>query len=343
MTATTGANGEYSFTLIPPESYSVTIASYEFEQGGTLYNWVASPPKVGDPATDSDGDAAGVTMLPGETNKTLDFGFHIPSNYTITKQLNAPNPIRRQETISFTIRITNTGATTIQVLPLTDVYSTTYLLYGAKFQYSHPPSDDTNNDGQIDWSDLTVSFGQDLAPSASFSVIATFTAKADTTLLPDSATINTAIVHDALADMDGDGPLTAQVALSDTEAIADVQIVQPTGIDVAELSAAAQENGIRLSWETASEANILGFNILRAMESASSEWAAINPALIFANRSGSNEGGSYTILDADVRPGRTYMYRLEVVGLNGKPELYGSVQVALPPGRRLYTPLILRR
>ena len=253
---------------------------------------------------------------------------------TITKRLNTVEPVRVDEPLSFTIRITNTGDITIAILPLTDVYSTTYLTYGYTdttvfpnvSSWADPDSDDNNHDGEIDWGDLTVSFGQDLAPSASFTVIVTFTAKVDTHnvgLLNDE-TENTAIVDSALADPDGAGPLPPDKPVPPVQDSDYVKIIFPTGVVLARFEAAAQPDGVVVAWETASELDILGFNLLRS--DAGGGFAAVNDAFIFAEYAGADFGASYGYLDAALPPG-IYAYTLEVVKLDGSVERYGLAEV----------------
>ncbi len=117
-------------------------------------------------------------------NVTADFGYRwLDSSYTITKVLNTENPSRVKHPIDFTITITNTGEGWISVLPLMDVYDPTYL----SFRDAFPQPDDKNDDGQLNWTDLTNQVG-DIAPGASAEVEVQFVAVGDTTQLPGSAT-----------------------------------------------------------------------------------------------------------------------------------------------------------
>jgi hypothetical protein len=255
---------------------------------------------------------------------------------TITKRLNTVEPVRVDDPLSFTIRITNTGDIVIAILPLTDVYSTTYLTYGYTdttvfphvSSWADPDSDDHNDDGQIDWSDLTVSFGQDLAPGASFTVIVTFTAKADThnVGLPNDETENTAIVDSAWADPDGPGPLPPDKPVPPVQDSDYVKIIFPTGVVLAGFEAAAQPDGVQVTWATASELDILGFNLLRS--DAGGGFVAVNDAFIFAEYAGADFGASYGYLDAALPPG-IYAYTLEVVKLDGSVERYGLAEVVV--------------
>ncbi|MBC8449193.1 MAG: peptidase S8, partial [Chloroflexi bacterium] len=219
----------------------------------------------------------------------------ISSSYTLTKRLHTAEPVRVSDPLGFTIRITNTGDSWIGVLPLRDVYSTTYLSYVSAI----PPSNDNVDDGVVDWSDLTASLGQDLAPGASVTVVVNFKAKTDTTGLPDDRTVNTAIVHDALADLDGIGPLGAEQALPAQQDSDSVKITFPTGLMLASLAGVAQPGGVLLTWETASELDLLGFRLLRrpstslGHDEAGGEFEVVNEALIFAQVAGANLGATY--------------------------------------------------
>jgi hypothetical protein len=223
--------------------------------------------------------------------------------------------------VSFTVRITNVGDTWIRVLPMRDVYSTTYLTYGytdtlGVATFAEPDSDDHHNDGMIDWSDLTVTEG-DLAPGASLTVVITFTAREDPTLLPpDGKTENTAVVHEAWADPDGDGPQGPVIPLPEKEDSDRVRIETPTaveGVVLASLRAEGLPEGVRISWETADESGILGFNVLR--QAGEGETVQVNEGFIFA--AGAGGGATYEVLDEGVVSGATYEYLLEVQLLDG--------------------------
>ncbi|MBZ0271736.1 hypothetical protein K8I61_06845 [bacterium] len=77
--------------------------------------------------------------------------------------------------VTFRVTIRNAGARAIDIMPLTDTYDTTQLRYVS----SSPASNDNIDDGRINWSDLTASFGNNLAPGASFQVDVTFVADPD--------------------------------------------------------------------------------------------------------------------------------------------------------------------
>jgi len=264
---------------------------------------------------------------------------YVVSDYEISKTLNGPDAVGVGHAVSFTIRITNTGDTTITVLPLRDVYSSTYLTYGytdTVTTWADPDSEDHNDDGEINWSDLTLTQG-DLAPSASFTVIVTFTAKVDTTGLPDDKTENTAIVEGAKADPDGGGPLPEE-ELPQKQDSARVQIVVPTGVVLGSLNGVAQPDGVLVSWETANEVRILGFNVLR--RGVGGELEQVDKEFIFAEYAGADQGSDYACLDKGVVSGRMYDYVLEAVMSDGRVEQYDVPAVAARWWLRL--PLIVR-
>jgi hypothetical protein len=78
------------------------------------------------------------------------------------------------ETVSFDAVVTNTGGSTIIYLPLTDHFDNTCLTYTAKS--AQPPENFYSNSmGLIQWVDLTVSNGMDLAQGQSFTTTIHFT------------------------------------------------------------------------------------------------------------------------------------------------------------------------
>ena len=326
---TTDANGLYSFTNLLAGVYTIEIVGSEFLPGDTLHGWNASPKQVGPPATDSDGDAilhrATVNLAAGEINNTLDFGFDIPIGYRLTKVLNTKDPVAPGTPISFTISIENNSPGWITTLPLSDIFQPSYLDY----RVASPAPDAVGPTGLLTWSDLTTSFGIDLAPGATFTVIVEFVALKDTTTLPNSSTLNTAEVKDAIGDPDGlspNGPLPPVDALPQQESRARVRIFRPTGVTVAGFSVRVVGLDTLLAWETASEAAITGFNVLRRANGGDER--AANGELIFAEHAGQGRGASYAYRDRGVAPG-VYTYVLEVVGLDGRRQWLEPVAVTV--------------
>jgi len=102
---------------------------------------------------------------------------------------------------------------------------------------------------------------------------------------------------------------------------------QITPVVLLYLSAESAENGIQVSWETATEVNNFGFNIYRA-EQVDGERIKLNPELIMsALGPGGQEGAKYQFLDETAQVGVTYYYWLEDVPLESgvTPGLYGPI------------------
>ena len=103
--------------------------------------------------------------------------------------------------------------------------------------------------------------------------------------------------------------------------------------DMAGFAAAPDANGVMVSWQTASELQMVGFNVLRSSldstrKGGSAEWVTVNEALIFAEFSGAANGAVYTFVDAGVEAG-FYSYVLEIVRPDGSAERYGLAQVTV--------------
>jgi uncharacterized repeat protein (TIGR01451 family) len=85
--------------------------------------------------------------------------------------------------IVFTIRITNTGATALSVVPLQDVYDPAYLTF-----VKANPAPNSVTEGNLQWFNLVGN--NTLAPGSVLSVDVTFITKAATDNLPNNQTIN---------------------------------------------------------------------------------------------------------------------------------------------------------
>jgi hypothetical protein len=110
-TTTTDSTGFYLFDNLSPGTYTVKIADSNFDSGGVLDGWYASPPnRGGNDELDSDGDEttheAVVTLAPRENNLTIDFGFF----YTcISLEKTGPDSVNVGEKIVYHFRLVNCG------------------------------------------------------------------------------------------------------------------------------------------------------------------------------------------------------------------------------------------
>jgi hypothetical protein len=329
-TTTTDGSGLYTFDQLTSGTYQVVIPANELAAGGGLAGFAPTSAFAGspyDPAKDSNGTAGSggtiqaLVFLPAKTaDLTIDFGFTKPSGYRIEKLLVTANPVRPGDLVHFHITVYNTGQTWLTKVPLVDTYNTTYLTYGypqpSPTLWSLPASNDNLNDGTINWNNVAPAGG--IAPGSNTVVDVYFTALADTTALTSTngETLNFATVQGVFGDPDGpNGPTpSADLGLPPQEANDGVMIIAPTGVELTGLGAAVQDGGVLLTWETVSEHNILGFNLLRI--SNGGEPVAANADLIFAEQAGATLGAQYHFIDSGAASG-TYTYVLEVLQLDG--------------------------
>ena len=324
-TTTTGASGDYSFVHLPTGAYTVTVSDQQNVLAG--YAPTTYPADQTGDNTNKNQPYA-VTLPAGGYNLTADFGYAQLSGqstaaYQIIKRLNTPAPVRINREVSFTLWITNTSDTAwITYLPLRDVYSTTYLSY----LRAVPASLDNVDDGQINWQNLAATLGPIPPNGGTVQVVVWFKTLRDTSGLPESKTPNTVTAYNAWADADGpSGPLASVIALPDKSSTAPVGVYIPTGVGVSGFSATPAPDGIAVAWETASEQNIAGFNVLR--KAGAGEFVVANSELLFAQNAGSNQGAAYSFTDTQPGAGRL-TYALQVVRLDGSVESVGQVEVA---------------
>jgi hypothetical protein len=335
--ATTDGSGVYSFTGLIAGLYSVTVSSGDFASGGVLYQWTASPQDVGSDATDSDGDPvnhrAQATLTGGQMVTTTDFGFAVASGYSVQHTLLTPTPARPGEFVRLRTVIRNTGASWLATVSLRETYQPVYL----RFQAAQPSANDSVDDGQLDWSDLTNTFVTDLAPGASFVVTTTYLALADTGGAPGSATTINTLIHSVTADPDGPTrPLTALQSLGNQTAGSQVQVFSPTAVGIWGQVYAAEDGCMMLVWRTTSEATLIGFELYR--EIAGYAPTPLTSQLIPAKHSGSAAGDLYSYCDDALVESERARYLVRVFYGDGRTEW-----VTLTPtsgSQRLYLPLI---
>jgi uncharacterized repeat protein (TIGR01451 family) len=318
---TTSAAGDYLFSPLAAGTYTVTIAPAEFQTGGTLHNWAATYP-VGLVHT--------FTITQSQVITTADFGLNIASSYTVTKQLITPDPVRPGEAISFTLRVTNTGATWLAALPMQDAYNNAFLSYGFGGNFAQLDSDDHNNDGVLNWTDaLSVTAGGPglLAPAASTVITVWFTARADTQTEGLLGTANNVTVTVPSFDPDGAGPLPAGATQPSQGATAHVRVLNPTGLTVVNFGATAEKGKVTLTWQTANEAQLLGFNILRRVSNGPLQ--PVNGEIIPAEHAGANQGDRYTFSDQPAAG--AYAYLLELIHLDGSRTRTNPIAVRVGP------------
>ena len=102
----------------------------------------------------------------------------------------------------------------------------------------------------------------------------------------------------------------------------------PTAIELASFTAEPDGDAVRLTWETASELDNVGFNLYRA-DDLEGPWTQLNATLIPSQSPGSVFGATYTWLDETVVPNQKYFYRLEDVDTGGTASLSEIVSASL--------------
>ncbi len=158
--------------------------------------------------------------------------------------------------------------------------------------------------------------------------------------------MNAVTVANAVADPDGpSGPLPALAPLPTAQSSDGVAIYNPTGVTIEWFDAVVESGGVLVNWRTASETEIVGFNVLR-QTAAATEFVKVNPQLLVAEHAGQNLGAAYALRDTGLLPG-AYTYRLEAVKLDGRAEPIKTATVVLPSaqpghGYHLWLPLISR-
>ena len=113
----------------------------------------------------------------------------------------------------------------------------------------------------------------------------------------------------------------------------------PTAVTLAGFEASIPVEGILLTWETALEIDVLGFNLYRA-ESEEGERLQINSELIPAQAMGGIGGAAYTFHDPSAQPGTLYFYWLEIVQIEGN-EWAGPIE-AQAAAHQVFLPSINR-
>ena len=101
----------------------------------------------------------------------------------------------------------------------------------------------------------------------------------------------------------------------------------PTAVTVSSFGAGATASGARVTWRTAAETGLVGFNVWRRAGSKG-RYVKLNAWLIAAT-GGIAGGHRYSFRDARVRPGRTYYYRLETVATGGARRWVGPAKVTI--------------
>ena len=99
----------------------------------------------------------------------------------------------------------------------------------------------------------------------------------------------------------------------------------PTPVALADFTARSGKAGTTLRWTTASETEILGFNVWRYR---GAKGVKVNRTLVRAKRSGEPAGAAYSFVDRVPIAKRGLTYRLQLVDLKGKRIWYAAFAIA---------------
>ncbi|MFN2467533.1 MAG: hypothetical protein ABR521_05300 [Gaiellaceae bacterium] len=92
----------------------------------------------------------------------------------------------------------------------------------------------------------------------------------------------------------------------------------PTAVELTSFRARSEQGRVAVTWRTASQAGVLGFNLWRS-------GTKVNRALVPAR--GGLSGASYRFVDRRVQPGKAYTYRLQLVHRDGARSWHGAATV----------------
>lgn len=128
---------------------------------------------------------------------------------------------------------------------------------------------------------------------------------------------------------------------TDTTLFGTQTLPTPSDVDLISFNATRESAGVKLTWETAAERQIAGFNVLRSATGDLADAAVLNEGLIFGEGD-SVSGTSYSFVDSAPVAGGSYW--LQVVNADGTTEEYGPVRPAAETAstNRVFIPLVRR-
>ncbi|HMQ55973.1 MAG TPA: hypothetical protein PKD98_28090, partial [Anaerolineae bacterium] len=230
----------------------------------------------------------------------------------LDKSLVAPGAVNG--VVTFTIRITNTGPSVLDELPLFDTFNGPVEYIGGT-----PAADVIDNANRtLTWRDLTGSFGRNLAPGETFELVTVFQ------VLEDAVRFS---MQNVARVPGGAGGANDVLDNPTTEVSDSVQLDNvPTAIELKAFTAERQGSDILVTWETAVEINTYAFQLRRSLSGDLAE--AVEVALVPGQGAGTSSGARYSYLDQGVEAGRSYTYWLVDIDLEGGETVNGPVVVS---------------
>ncbi len=122
-----------------------------------------------------------------------------------------------------------------------------------------------------------------------------------------------------------EGALLAEIGTVtlDTDTVTKTACSGPTAVATRSFSAKRAQNGVSLRWGTASELQILGFNLYGQY---AGKRLQLNPTLIAGKASGTSAARSYRFVDHLQGQAKPSRYWLQVVHLDGSRSWFGSAR-----------------
>lgn len=103
----------------------------------------------------------------------------------------------------------------------------------------------------------------------------------------------------------------------------------PTNVVLARFSVKVRPTGAKLHWQTGTEFNVVGYNVWKRAKS-DGKFVKLNATLIRSKQPGQLFGDTYSYRDTKTKSGKTYWYKVEVVGVSGHLEESEILQVRIP-------------
>jgi uncharacterized repeat protein (TIGR01451 family) len=216
--------------------------------------------------------------------------------------------------VTFTISITNTGDTVLDIIPVRDIYDPDDLAYVRSSLNITP----LLGVGELSWSDVTPELG-DPAPGEAISFQITFRF-----INPNvESTVNVVRLGNVL-DENGDFAGTPQGEAASS-------VTTPTPILLISFTATAVENGIALDWVTGAEIDAFGFHLWRSADPQFENAVRVTKTLIVAKGAG-GAGATYHHVDTGIAANTNYHYWLQEIATNGDTLRFGPITVRSSSG-----------
>ena len=129
-----------------------------------------------------------------------------------------------------------------------------------------------------------------------------------------------------LASTPGPGENTIYIDDAAIEITSDTAIIYTLPVELSSFTAVYANDFVTVEWATASETDVIGFNVFRALEDEYAISEKVNMSIIEGHGT-TSEPYEYSFIDESADPYSTaYYYWLECVNFDGTNNVYGSIQ-----------------